>query len=101
MIGVFVNGCVAGLYALTPAVYDTGVRATGVGTASASAGSARFCRRPSRDALLDVGWTPESPYITVGVVFVATALLLWWSASPPPPHAAQTPHTPAEGEQGR
>ena len=31
LIGLFSNGCVAGLYALSPVVYDASVRATGVG----------------------------------------------------------------------
>ncbi|GAA1497121.1 MFS transporter [Paeniglutamicibacter kerguelensis] len=35
MISFFMNGCYAGLYAYTPEVYPTNLRATGVGTASA------------------------------------------------------------------
>lgn len=46
LIGLFSNGCVAGLYALSPVVYDASVRATGVGWGSASAAWARSCRRP-------------------------------------------------------
>ncbi len=32
-LGVLSNGCVAGLYAMSPSIYEAGVRATGVGSA--------------------------------------------------------------------
>ncbi len=32
-LGVISNGCVAGLYAMSPSIYEAGVRATGVGSA--------------------------------------------------------------------
>jgi benzoate transport len=77
VIGVFVNGCVAGLYALTAVTYDPGVRATGVGTAIGIGRIGAILSPTVAGGLLDVGWTPESLYITVGVVFLVTALLLW------------------------
>jgi hypothetical protein len=73
---VFVDGCVAGLYALTAVAYDTGVRATGVGTAIGIGRIGAILSPTIAGALLDSGWTPESLYIAVGAVFVATALLL-------------------------
>ncbi len=77
VIGVFVNGCVAGLYALTAVAYDTGVRATGVGTAIGIGRIGAIASPTIAGGLLDVGWTPENLYVTVGLVFVATALLMW------------------------
>ncbi|MFI0468330.1 MFS transporter [Saccharopolyspora sp. 5N102] len=75
-IGVAVNGCVAGLYALTPIIYDSGVRATGVGAAIGIGRIGAIAAPAVAGALLDVGWTPQSLYLTVGVVFAATAVLL-------------------------
>ena len=77
IIGVFVNGCVAGLYALTAVAYDTRVRATGVGTAIGIGRIGAILSPTIAGALLDVGWTPASLYVAVGAVFVATAVLLW------------------------
>jgi benzoate transport len=77
VIGVFVNGCVAGLYALTAVAYDTRVRTTGVGTAIGIGRIGAILSPTVAGALLDNGWTPQNLYITVGGVFIATALLLW------------------------
>jgi benzoate transport len=75
-IGVFVNGCIAGLYALTPTVYDAGVRTTGVGTAIGIGRIGGIAAPSAAGMLLDVGWTPQSLYLAVGVVFAATAVVL-------------------------
>jgi benzoate transport len=77
VIGVFVNGCIAGLYALTAVTYDTRVRATGVGTAIGIGRIGAILSPTVAGTLLDAGWTPESLYIAVGLVFLVTALLLW------------------------
>jgi benzoate transport len=76
LIGLFVNGCVGGLYALTPIVYDAGVRTTGVGTAIGIGRIGAIVSPTLAGALLDLGWTPESLYLAFGLVFVATAALL-------------------------
>ena len=60
IIGVFVNGCVAGLYALAAVAYDTGVRATGVGTAIGIGRIGAILSPTVAGALLDNGWTPTS-----------------------------------------
>lgn len=44
-IGVFVNGCVAGLYALTPTIYSAGQRVTGLGWGLALVAREPFFRR--------------------------------------------------------
>ncbi|MFC5952103.1 MFS transporter [Pseudonocardia lutea] len=77
VIGVFVNGCVAGLYALTPTVYDPAVRTTGVGTGLAIGRAGAILAPTLAGTLLDGGWTPEQLYVVFGAVFVATAALLF------------------------
>jgi benzoate transport len=76
LIGLFVNGCVGGLYALTPIVYDASVRTTGVGTAIGIGRIGAILSPTLAGALLDIGWTPQNLYLAFGVVFVATAALL-------------------------
>ncbi len=76
VIGLFVNGCVAGLYALTPTVYDAGLRTTGVGTAIGIGRVGAIASPAAAGALLDVGWSPQVLYLAVGGIFAATALLL-------------------------
>ncbi|MCR3721548.1 MULTISPECIES: MFS transporter [Prauserella salsuginis group] len=76
LIGLFVNGCVAGLYALTPNVYDGGVRATGVGTAIGIGRIGAILSPTIAGTLLDAGWTPHHLYLAFGAVFVLTAAAL-------------------------
>ncbi|WP_460960163.1 MFS transporter [Parasphingorhabdus pacifica] len=76
VIGLFVNGCVAGLYALTPTVYDAGLRTTGVGTAIGIGRIGAIAAPAVAGALLDAGWSPQSLYLAVGGIFVVTALPL-------------------------
>ncbi|GAA1232843.1 MFS transporter [Prauserella halophila] len=76
LIGLFVNGCVAGLYALTPSVYGSDVRATGVGTAISIGRIGAILSPTIAGTLLDAGWTPQHLYLVFGIVFVLTAVAL-------------------------
>ncbi|GAA4943675.1 MFS transporter [Streptomonospora halophila] len=75
-IGLFANGCIAGLYALAPTVYGPGVRTTGVGTAIGIGRIGAIVSPTAAGALLDLGWTPQALYVVVGGIFVAAAALL-------------------------
>ncbi|WP_328897814.1 MFS transporter [Streptomyces sp. NBC_00236] len=76
VIGVAVNGCIAGLYALTPGIYPARLRATGVG-AAISVGRVGAIIAPSAAGwLLDADWTPLALYVATGAVFAAAGLLL-------------------------
>jgi MFS family permease len=76
VIGVAVNGCIAGLYALTPSVYPTPLRATGVGAAISVGRVGAIIAPTAAGRLLDAGWTPLALYVTTGAVFCAAGLLL-------------------------
>lgn len=76
LIGLFVNGCVAGLYALTPGIYAAGVRTTGVGTALGIGRAGAILAPALAGVLLDGGATPQNLYLVVGAVFVAVAAVL-------------------------
>ena len=77
IIGIFVNGCVAGLYAVTAVAYDTGIRATGVGTAIGIGRIGAILSPIAAGTLLDLGWSAQLLYIAVGIVFILAAALLW------------------------
>ncbi len=76
LLGLFVNGCVAGLYSLTPGVYPTEVRATGVGTVIGVGRLGAILSPAVAGFLLQGGWSPQALYIAFAAVFLAAAALL-------------------------
>ncbi|MDR7304292.1 MFS transporter [Haloactinomyces albus] len=76
LIGLLVNGCVAGLYAVAPSLYDASVRTTGVGFAIGIGRAGAILSPTIAGVLLDANWLPKHLYIAVGVVFLATAAVL-------------------------
>lgn len=76
LIGLFLIGCVAGLYALVSAVYAADVRSTGMGTAVGIGRVGAILAPLAAGALLDGGWTPNQLYIAIAVAFAATAVVL-------------------------
>lgn len=78
LIGLFANGCVAGLYALSPVVYDASVRATGVGWGIGIGRMGAIVSPTVAGVLLDAGWQPLHLYGVFAVVFVLAAGCLLW-----------------------
>ncbi|MFV3412759.1 MFS transporter [Pseudomonas nitroreducens] len=76
LIGLFANGCIAGLYALSPLVYPAGVRATGVGWAIGVGRLGAILSPTVAGLLLDDGWQPLHLYGVFAVVFVLAAGVL-------------------------
>ncbi len=72
-LGVAVNGCIAGLYAVTTTSYSAPVRATGVGWAIGIGRIGAILSPLVAGALLDADWSPASLYILMAVLFVAAA----------------------------
>ncbi|AZD15468.1 MFS transporter [Pseudomonas chlororaphis] len=73
LIGLFANGCVAGLYALSPVVYDASVRATGVGWGIGIGRIGAILSPTVAGLLLDGGWQPLHLYGVFASVFVIAA----------------------------
>ncbi|MDD2058634.1 MFS transporter [Pseudomonas sp. GD03860] len=76
LIGLFSNGCVAGLYALSPVVYDASVRATGVGWGIGIGRIGAILSPTVAGVLLDGGWQPLHLYGVFASVFVLAAACL-------------------------
>lgn len=70
LIGLFVNGCVAGLYALTPSIYPADVRATGVGWGIGIGRIGAILSPVVAGWLLDAGWGPGQVYLLVAAFLV-------------------------------
>jgi benzoate transport len=78
LIGLLVQGCMAGLYTLAPSTYDTRVRSTGVGWAITVGRLGAMVSAGAAGMLLDGGWSVNQLYIAMaGVMLVcATAVAL-------------------------
>ncbi|NQD59079.1 MFS transporter [Pseudomonas sp. CM25] len=73
-IGIFVNGCVAGLYALTPSIYDAGQRVTGLGWGIGIGRAGAIASPLVAGRLIDAQWTPSNLYMLFAMTFVLAAI---------------------------
>ncbi|MFI7644338.1 MFS transporter [Nonomuraea sp. NPDC049400] len=74
LIGLFLNGCVAGLYALALSTYPPEVRATGVGWGVGMGRIGSLVSPLAAGGLLDSGWGPGQLYLAAAVVFAVGGL---------------------------
>lgn len=77
VVGMLINGCIAGLYVLTPQSYGPSVRSTGAGWAIGIGRAGAILAPIVTGALLSAGWTPQAVYISVSVAVLVGALALW------------------------
>ena len=70
LIGVFVNGCVAGLYALTPGIYTVTQRVTGLGWAIGIGRVGAIVSPLVAGRLIDASWKPDQLFTLYGAAFV-------------------------------
>lgn len=77
IVGMLINGCMAGLYTVAPQTYGPEVRTTGVGWGIGVGRAGAILAPITVGALLDAGWSPTQLYIGVAVVvlFAAAALV--------------------------
>ncbi len=76
VVGMLINGCIAGLYTVTPAAYPPALRTTGVGGGIGVGRLGAILAPITVGALLDQGWSPAALYTAVAVVVVFAALAL-------------------------
>lgn len=76
VVGMLINGCLAGLYTLAPSSYAPQTRGTGVGWAIGIGRFGAILAPLAAGALLDAAWTAGELYLGVGfVVLVAAAAI--------------------------
>lgn len=76
LVGMLLNGCVTGMYTVTPLSYPSRLRATGVGAALAVARAGSVLGPLIIGYLAQAGWGPKSLYVTSACVFVVSAVAL-------------------------
>lgn len=74
VVGMLINGCIAGLYTLAPASYAPQTRGTGVGWAIGIGRFGAILAPLAACALLDAAWTAGQLYRGVGVVVLVAAV---------------------------
>lgn len=74
VVGMLVNGCIAGMYTLSPMTYEPALRATGVGWGIGVGRVGAILAPLTVGALLDRGWSPVLLYVTVAAVGLLTAV---------------------------
>jgi MFS family permease len=77
LIGIFVNGCVAGLYALTPSIYSATQRVTGLGWGIGIGRAGAILSPLVAGRLIDAQWEPAELYLLFALSFVLAALAVW------------------------
>jgi len=77
LIGIFVNGCVAGLYALTPGIYNATQRVTGLGWGIGIGRAGAILSPLVAGRLIDAQWQPADLYLLFALSFVLAALAVW------------------------
>lgn len=85
LVGLLVNGCIAGLYSVAPTRYGTAARATGVGAALAVGRVGAILAPTAGGALLDSGWTNIALYSMAAVLLVGGAVAVLFLRRIPEP----------------
>ncbi|AEK38033.1 putative membrane protein [Corynebacterium variabile DSM 44702] len=76
LVGMLLNGCVAGLYTVTPASYPSALRSSGVGWGIGIGRFGAIFAPIIVGALLDAGWSPVALYSGAAVIVVLAGLAL-------------------------
>ena len=91
VIGVLVNGCVAGLYALTPSIYGPEQRVTALGWGIGMGRAGAILSPLVAGRLIDANWNPADIYLLFASAFVAAAVIVWLMKSRAAPRVALNP----------
>ncbi|MFS8980481.1 MFS transporter [Cupriavidus necator] len=74
LLGVFVNGCVAGMFAMTPMVYESAHRVTGLGWGIGMGRLGSILSPLAAGPLLDAKWGADEVYRLYAIAFVLAAI---------------------------
>ena len=76
LLGIMVNGCVAGLYAMSPSIYGADVRATGVGYAIGFGRVGAIISPLVAGVFLDSGISPTTLYSYYAIAFILAIVVV-------------------------
>lgn len=76
LLGTLINGCVAGLYSISPAIYDADIRSHGVGYAIGFGRIGAILSPTIAGIFLDQGLAPATLYAYYGIVFILAIFLI-------------------------
>ncbi|WP_288450402.1 MFS transporter [uncultured Acinetobacter sp.] len=76
LLGTLINGCVAGLYSISPTIYDANIRSRGVGYAIGFGRIGAIISPTVAGMFLDKGLAPATLYAYYGIVFVLAIFLI-------------------------
>lgn len=74
LVGMLINGCIAGLYTLAPSLYPASVRSTGVGWGIGIGRIGAIIAPLITGAMLDASWSAVQLYLAVGAVVLISAV---------------------------
>ena len=76
LLGIVINGCVAGLYSISPTIYSADIRSRGVGYAIGFGRLGAILSPTIAGLFLDQGLAPATLYAYYGVVFIFAIFLV-------------------------
>ena len=76
LLGTLINGCVAGLYSISPTIYDADIRSRGVGYAIGFGRMGAILSPTIAGIFLDQGVAPATLYAYYGIVFILAIFLI-------------------------
>lgn len=76
LLGTLINGCVAGLYSISPTIYDAEIRSRGVGYAIGFGRIGAILSPTIAGVFLDRGLAPATLYTYYGIVFILAIFLV-------------------------
>ena len=76
LLGTLINGCVAGLYSISPTIYDADIRSRGVGYAIGFGRIGAILSPTVAGMFLDRGLSPATLYAYYGIVFLIAIFLI-------------------------
>lgn len=76
VVGMLVNGCIAGMYTLAPIAYEPHLRTMGVGWGIGVGRAGAILAPITVGALLDLGWSPLHLYVAVALVMLTSTVAL-------------------------
>ena len=76
LLGTLINGCVAGLYSISPTIYDADIRSRGVGYAIGFGRIGAILSPTVAGIFLDKGLAPATLYAYYGIVFILAIFLI-------------------------